>query len=100
MSSILETLTSLSKECETDATKYGQDIVHICEFNSGKTEFMAWIPESEKQAAVGFPSPNSLEEATKMLNDATVGILKCLHLKTFLVDNLIRYYCNVFIYKL
>jgi len=84
MSTVLETLTALSKECETDATKYGQDIVHICEFNSGKTEFMAWIPESEKQAAVGFPSPNSLEEATKMLNDATAWKESCEKMNTIL----------------
>lgn len=70
MGAIVEKLTALSEETQKEEVKYGDDIVYICEVTNGKQQFLAWITGSEEKAAKGYPSPNSLEEATVMLNDA------------------------------
>merc|ERR1711994_97542 len=69
MTEVSTKLASLEKESDGEAAKYGQDIVLLAAFNNAQKGFAAWIDGAEAKCKTGYGSPNSLEEATKMLDD-------------------------------
>jgi len=69
MTEVSTKLASLEKESDGEAAKYGQDIVLVAAFNNAQKGFAAWIDGAEAKCKTGYGSPNSLEEATKMLDD-------------------------------
>jgi len=69
MTEVSTKLASLEKEADGEAAKYGQDIVLLAAFNNAQKAFSSWIEGAEAKCKTGYGSPNSLEEATKMLDD-------------------------------
>merc|ERR1711997_1236715 len=69
MTEVSTKLASLEKESDGEAAKYGQDIVLLAAFNNAQKGFAAWIDGAEAKCKTGYGSPNSLEDATKMLDD-------------------------------
>jgi len=69
MTEVSNKLASLEKEADGEAAKYGQDIVFLAAFNNAQKAFSGWIEGAEGKCKTGYGSPNSLEEADKMLSD-------------------------------
>jgi len=62
-------LNSLEQEADSEAAKYGNDIVFMAEFTNARNQFHAWIQGAEEKAAKGYVSPNNLEEANVLVAD-------------------------------
>merc|ERR1712029_618255 len=67
MTEVSTKLASLEKEADGEAAKYGQDFL-VAAFNNAQKAFSSWIEGAEGKCKTGYGSPNSLEEATKMLD--------------------------------
>lgn len=84
MTAVVDTLNKLAKEAEGSADKFGDDIVHICEFNASKGRFNTWIITSEERASKGWPAPSKMEEATQYMDEANAWKVSCETMKNIL----------------
>jgi len=84
MAAVVDTLQKLAKEAEVAADKFGDDIVRICEYSSGKGRFNTWIVTSEDRAGKGWPAPKSMEEAVKYMEEANEWKASCEKMKAIL----------------
>jgi len=66
---VLNLLSGLNSEAETEAAKFGEDVKHLADVTNSCKKFDPWIKKSEERVKTGMKKAGSLEEANTLMSE-------------------------------
>jgi len=69
---VLNLLSGLNNEADTEAAKFGEDVKHLADVTNSNKKFDPWIKKSEEKVKEGMKKAASLEDA-KALNEEVLA---------------------------
>merc|ERR1711902_144358 len=66
---VLNLLSGLNSEAETEAAKFGEDVKHLADVTNSNKKFDPWIAKSEAKVQEGMKKAGSLDEAKILSED-------------------------------
>jgi len=83
---VINTLTGLNDEAETEAAKFGEDVKHLADVTNSCKKFEPWIKKSEEKVKAGMKKAGSLPEASVLMDEVKAWQAESSAMKTVL-DN-------------
>jgi len=83
---VLNLLSGLNSEAETEAAKFGEDVKHLADVTNSCKKFDPWIKKSEEKVKSGMKKAGSLEEANKLMSEVQTWKAESVSMKQVL-DN-------------
>lgn len=66
---VLNLLSGLNSEAETEAEKFGEDVKHLADVTNSNKKFDPWIAKSEAKVKAGMKKASSLPEANTLMEE-------------------------------
>lgn len=66
---VINLLTGLNDEAETEAAKFGEDVKHLADVTNSCKKFEPWIKKSEEKVKAGMKKAGSLPEANALMEE-------------------------------
>ena len=66
---VLNLLTGLNNESETEAAKFGEDVKHLADVTNSCKKFDPWIKKSEEKVKAGMKKASNLGEANALMDE-------------------------------
>merc|ERR1711902_25735 len=78
---VLNLLSGLNSEAETEAAKFGEDVKHLADVTNSCKKFDPWIKKSEEKVKSGMKKAGSLEEANKLMSEVQTWKAESVNMK-------------------
>merc|ERR1719391_116828 len=83
---VLNLLSGLNSEAETEAAKFGEDVKHLADVTNSNKKFDPWIAKSMEKVKAGMKKASSLPEANTLMEEVKQWQAESVSLKQVL-DN-------------
>jgi len=83
---VLNLLSGLNSEAETEAAKFGEDVKHLADVTNSNKKFDPWIAKSMEKVKAGMKKASSLPEANTLMEEVKKWQAESVSLKQVL-DN-------------
>ena len=83
---VLNLLSGLNSEADTEAAKFGEDVKHLADVTNSNKKFEPWIKKSEEKVKAGMKKAGSLEDAKALQEEVMTWQAESTNIKQVL-DN-------------